>query len=109
MTKTSSNIRWCKRARTSDSWPEARGALLGLQLLDRFQKNVAGDGQTLGTDFVQGVLRRVPVGDFEVDHVDAGNATFQKRKMVVFDGKALVHENRRVAQTSGRVPHQVGE
>ena len=75
-------VRGCRRA---------VAASLGLELFDAFEKNVADDGQGFGADFVERILRSVPVIDvaagavIEIDYVHRWNVAFQKRLMIVFD------------------------
>ncbi len=54
-------------------------ASLRLKLFDAFEKNVTNDGQCFGTDFVERILRGVPVVDvaagtvIEIDDIHRGN------------------------------------
>ena len=57
---------------------------------------MAHDGQVFGADFVEGVLRRMPVRHFvryEVNHVNRGNTALGKRVVVIAaDSGELVQE-----------------
>ena len=68
-----------------------------LQLGDGFQDYVTDDGEAARADFVERVLRRVPIacGDVivEVDDIDSGHAAREKRLVVVFDGGFLRDED----------------
>jgi hypothetical protein len=48
--------------------------LRGLELFDGFGEDVAYDGEALGAYLIESVLRRMPVRNFQVDHVDRSNA-----------------------------------
>ena len=66
---------------------------LGLDLVQRREDDVADYGQAARADFVEGVLRRVPVAQHlivsEVNEVHGGDAPFEKRDMIVADGAEI--------------------
>src|SRR6266852_4919003 len=96
------STRWRKKARTCDLRSRKRllrpfvraqnenaaSTSFGLKLLDRFQENVASDGQGFGADFVERILRSVPVTVIHevADDVHGGNAALQEGIMVVLGG-----------------------
>jgi hypothetical protein len=61
--------------------------VLRLEFLDGFEEDVAGYGQGLGADFVEGVVGGVPIrhvgGDVQVDYVDRGDFALGEGKVVV--------------------------
>src|SRR5260370_31050250 len=55
---------------------------LRLELLHGFQEYMANNGEAFRADFVEGILRRVPIGNFifpAADNVRGGQAPLQKR------------------------------
>src|SRR5882762_345895 len=66
--------------------------LLRLKLLDRFQENVAGDGERFGTDFVERILRSVPVAVIQevADDIHRGHASLQEGIVVILGGCSLI-------------------
>src|SRR5580700_2713076 len=90
----------CSTQFAGDAWLHAcAAASFCLELLHALQKNVADDGESFGADFVERVLRRVPVVDvaagtvIEVNHIHRGDVAFQKGLMIVFDGRGVFDEN----------------
>src|SRR5258708_38166903 len=63
-----------------------------LKLLDRFQENVAGDGQRFGTDFVESILRSVPVTVvYKVaDDIHGGHSSLQEGIMIILGGGTII-------------------
>src|SRR5258708_31680636 len=114
MMRTSGSIRWYKRERKCGSRNKKNfvcASLLLLKLFHGLQKNVANDGQALGADFVQRVLRCVPVIDVptravvQVDDIHGGHVAAEKRQMIVRDGKFLVQKDALVTKPVRRLPH----
>src|SRR5580698_1658586 len=85
-----------------------------LQLAHGFQNHVAYDGHVARANFVQRVLRRVPVARrnvvVQVDDVERRHAARQKRLVVVvYAADFLVNEDVLVAQAVGGFPDQIRE
>ena len=79
---------------------ESASTSIRLELLYAFQKNVAGNGERLGADFVERVLGRVPVTVVQKvsDDIHRGNASLQEGIMVILGGCNLIQKNAGVAQ-----------
>src|SRR6266567_6412902 len=98
MMRTSGNIRRCKKGKRCGSRNKKNfgcASLLHLKLFHGLQEYMANDGQALGADFVQRVLRCVPVIDVpsrtvvQVDDIHGGHVAAEKRQMIVREGKSL--------------------
>src|SRR5579864_684182 len=58
---------------------------------DRFEDDVADNGEAVGADFVHGVFSRVPIGiAAQLDDIDARDAALKKRLVIVDDSAHLV-------------------
>src|SRR6266581_4725742 len=96
MMRTSGSIRRCKKERKCGSRNKKNfvcASLLRLKLFHGLQEYMANDGQALGADFVQRVLRCVPVIDvaiwtiIQINDIHGGHVADEKRQMIVRDGK----------------------
>ena len=91
----------------------AAATSLCLELLHAFQKNVANDRESFGADFVERVLRRMPVVDvaagavIEINHIHRGNVAFQKGLVIVFDSGGIFDEDVSVAELFGNAPDEI--
>jgi hypothetical protein len=61
-------------------------------MLHGFQNNVAGDGEHLWADFVERILRSVPITVVQEipDDIHRGNAALQEGIVVIFGGCILI-------------------
>jgi hypothetical protein len=64
------------------------GDLFCLELFNGFEEDVANDGESFGADFVEGILRCVPVTVVHKipDDIHGGNTALHKGVMVIFRG-----------------------
>src|SRR5712692_8649799 len=70
---------------------------------------MSDNGESLGADFVDGVLWGVPVtgGILEINHVNRWNVAAEKRQVVVFHGCLLAGEHFLVTEADSGFPHQI--
>src|SRR5215472_13030123 len=74
------------------------------------RQDLANDAQALRIHFVERVLRRVPIGDRQIDEITAGHAPADKRKMIVAaNGIALVDKGVFVAELSRGFPDEIDQ
>src|SRR5271163_1454347 len=92
--------------------PYKRLPQLFLEAGQSFGQDLAYDRQAFGIDFVERVLRRVPVGvaDRKVDEVAAGDTAADEGEMVVAaNAIVLVDESVFVAELRGGFPDEIRE
>src|SRR5260370_35674071 len=83
---------------------------LRLELLHGFQEYMANNGEAFRADFVEGILRRVPIGNFifaAADNVRGGHATLQKRLVVVVERAFVILKDTGVPPARRHLPNQV--
>src|SRR5690348_5542190 len=92
---------------------ELFGKLALLKFCDGFENDVPYDSEAARADFVQCVLRGVPITGTHistvVDDVGRRNIPAEKWPVIIRDGLLTRNENVFVAEPLGRVPHKIRE